>query len=392
MNRVAIDMSPIVHGSRAVKRCTACMTSELLKHEDINFDLLYFDHRHQISKYLSPLERHVKENVIRVPQRLLIPLWKRFSWPHLEMLVPDECDLFYVNEFYFPPTKNALVLATIHGLSYRVIPEKIPSQSVRSCCRGLSFIQKHADYLIAVSETTKEELIRYVGVAPERIYVITHGVDKEFRQLTDGEAVRGGLRDRYGLKRPYILYVGAIATHKNVMGILAAYKMVAAKTPHDLVMVGPPDTAWNQAHRFVKERGLSGRVRFLGTVDQAGDSLLNLYNGADLFVFPSFYEGWTSPPLEAMACGIPVITSNCSSLPETVGDAALKIDPDDPEALAHQMGRILFDNTLRTQLVKGGLDHVSSHTWDKAAKRLTNVFADVQAKGPWRGKDNEGSH
>jgi glycosyltransferase involved in cell wall biosynthesis len=391
MNRVAIDMSPVVHGSRAVKRCTFCMTSELLKYESIDFDLLYFDYRHQTPKYLRPLKGHVKESVIRVPQRLLIPFWKRFSWPNLELLL-SKPGLFYVNEFYFPPTKNALVVATIHGLAYKVIPEKLPRKSVESLGQGLSFVLKHADCLIAVSETTKEELIRYVGVAPERIYVITHGVDKEFRQLTDGEAVRDRLRDRYGLKHPYILYVGAIAIHKNVMGVLAAYQMVAAKAPHDLVMVGPPDTAWDQAHRFVDDTSLSGRVHFLGTVDQAGDSLLNLYNGADLFVFPSFYEGWTSPPLEAMACGVPVVTSNCSSMPETVRDAALKIDPEDPEALAYHIEKVLSDNTLRTQLVKMGLDHVSSHTWEKAAKKLINVFTDVRARGPWRGKNNEGCH
>ena len=384
MSRIAVDMSPVVHGSRAVKRCTFCMTSELLKYEDIDFDLLYFDYKHQTPKYLRPLEGHAKESVIRLPQRLLIPLWRRFSWPHLEILAP-ECDLFYVNEFYFPPTKNALIVATIHGLSYKVIPEKMPPQNVRSFCQGLSFILKHADYLVAVSENTKEELIRHVGVAPERIYVVTHGVDKEFRQLIDGEAVWDRLRDRYGLKHTYILYVGAIGIHKNIMGVLAAYEKVAAKTPHDLVMVGPPDTAWDQAHRFVNDTSLSGRVHFLGTVDQAGDSLLNLYNGADLFVFPSFYEGWTSPPLEAMACGTPVITSNCSSLPETVREGAIQIDPSDTEALANEIERVLSDKTLQRELIKRGFEHVSNHTWEKAAEKLINVFEDILAKGPWQG-------
>jgi glycosyltransferase involved in cell wall biosynthesis len=127
-------------------------------------------------------------------------------------------------------------------------------------------------------------------------------------------------------------------------------------------------------------------------VDQAGDNLLNLYNGADLFVFPSFYEGWTSPPLEAMACGTPVITSNCSSLPETVGNAAIQVDPDNPQALAHHIEKVLSDDTLRKHLVKVGLNHVSSHTWEKAAKKLMEVFANVRARGPWRGKNNEGCH
>ena len=391
MNRVAIDMSPVIYGSRAIKRCTACMAKEVLKCKDINFDLLYIDYKRQTEKYLKHLEGHVKERVVPVPYRVLITFWRRFSWPYLETFL-SECDLFYTNEFCFPPARKALVLATIHGLSYEIIPEKMPSENVRSLRKGLSFILKHADYLVAVSETTKRELIRHVGVAPEKIYVVTHGVDRQFRQRKNQQAVRDRLIDIYGLKRPYILYVGAIGMHKNIMGILAAYKMVSSQRSHDMVMAGHPDSAWDQAHRFVSENDLSGQVHFLGTVDQSGDNLLDLYNGADLFVFPSFYEGWTSPPLEAMACGTPVITSNCSSLPETVGNAAIQIDPNDSEALAYEVKRVLSDKMLQKELIQMGFEHVSSHTWERAGKKLIEVFADIRARGPWRGKGNEGCH
>lgn len=391
MNRIAIDMSPIVHGTRAVKRCTVCMVSELVKYETIKLNLLYFDYRHQTEKYLRPIETHATEKVVPIPYRLLIPFWKGFSWPSLEFF-SKSCDLFYTNEFYFPPTKNVPVLATIHGLAYEVIPDKLPSQNVRSLHNGLSFILKHADYLVAVSETTREELIRHLGVAPERIYVVTHGVDRHFRKRKDQQAVLDRLRNLYGLNRPYILYVGAIGIHKNVMGTLEAYKMAAANKSHDLVMAGPPDSAWDLARGFVRDNHLLGRIHFLGTVDQTGCDLLDLYNGAELFVFPSFYEGWTSPPLEAMACGTPVITSNCSSLPETVGNAAIQVDANNPEALAYEIDRILSDKMLQAQLIKMGLDHVSSHTWEKAAKRLIEVFSDIQARGPWRRKGNEDCH
>lgn len=383
MNRIAIDMSSLVHGSRAVSHCTACMVSELLKYEDIKFDLLYFDYKYQTEKYLRPLEDRVKEKVIPVPYRLLIPAWKRFSWPYLEMISPGD-DLLYTNEFFFPPTKNALVLVTIHGLAYRIIPEKISSQIVQSFDQGLSFILKHADYLVAVSETTKRELISHVGVAPERIYVVAHGVDKQFRQQENQQEVWGRLKKMYDLNPPYILYVGAIGIHKNIIGILSAYERSSVESSHNLVLAGPPDSAWDCAHQFVSEHNLSGRVHFLGHVDQAGNKLLDLYNGADLFVFPSFYEGWTSPPLEAMACGTPVITSDCSSLPETVGDAAIQIDPNNPEELAYEMKRVLGNESLRKELIKKGLEHAAFHTWEKAATKLIEVFADIQLRGPWK--------
>ena len=133
-------------------------------------------------------------------------------------------------------------------------------------------------------------------------------------------------------------------------------------------------------------------VQFLGLVDQDSDELTDLYNGAALFVFPSFYEGWSTPPLEAMACGTPVITSNCSSLPETVGDAALQIDPNDPEELAYVMEKVISDLDLKDSLIKRGLKHVSSHTWENAANKFVEVFTDMRLRGPWTGKRNENNY
>jgi glycosyltransferase involved in cell wall biosynthesis len=383
MNRIAIDMSPLVHGSRAVSHCTSSMVKELVKHEDMEFSLLYFDYKYQTDKYLRPLEDRLEERVVHIPYRLLIPAWRRLSFPHLELIAPD-CDLLYSNEFYFPPTRHALALATIHGLSYRIIPEKISSQFVKSFNQGLSFILKNADYLVAVSETTKTELVNHVGVPPERIYVVTHGVNKQFRREENQQEVWDRLRSNYSLNSHYILYVGAIGIHKNIMGILSAYKRISDNTDHNLVLVGPPDSAWDSAHRFVTDHNLLGRVHFLGYVNQAGNNLVDLYNGADLFVFPSFYEGWTSPPLEAMACGTPVITSNCSSMPDTVGSAAIQIDPNNHEELANEIERILSDKTLQSELIAKGLKHAALYTWEKAAAKLMDVFADIRARGPWR--------
>jgi glycosyltransferase involved in cell wall biosynthesis len=361
------------------------MVKELVKHEDMEFSLLYFDYKYQIDKYLRPLEDRLDEKVVQIPYRLLIPAWRRLSFPHLEMIAPD-CDLLYCNEFYFPPTRRALVLATIHGLSYRIIPEKIPSQFVKSYNQGLSFILKNADYLVAVSETTKTELVNHVGVPPERIYVVTHGVNKQFRREENQQEVWDRLRRNYGFNNHYILYVGAIGIHKNIMGILSAYKRISDNTDYNLILVGPPDSAWDSAHRFVTDYNLSKQVRFLGYMDHRENNLVDLYNGADLFVFPSFYEGWTSPPLEAMACGTPVITSNCSSIPETVGSAAIQIDPNKPDELADAMERVLSDKMLRSELIKKGFEHVALNTWEKAAVKLIDIFADTLLRGPWKSR------
>jgi glycosyltransferase involved in cell wall biosynthesis len=358
------------------------MVSELLKNKRITYNLLYFDYKGKKNQYLNTYSYDVTEKIIRIPYRILTPFWKKLSFPKLESIT-ESGNIFYTNEFYFPPTKKSIILATIHGLAYKIIPHRLPSKVIKSLNQGLSFILKHADYLVAVSETTKEELITKVGVAPERIYVVTHGVDQRFRIEESLPAVLERLKKKYGISRPYVLFVGAIGIHKNIMGILKAYKILSQDTVYDLVLAGPQDSAWVAAKQFICEHNLSNRVHFLGHIFDT-EKLVDLYNGANLFVFPSFYEGWTSPPLEAMACGTPVITSNCSSLPETVGDAAIKVNPDSSEELAHEMNRVLNDGLLRNTLIEKGLTHIESHTWANAASKMMQVFTDIKMRGPWK--------
>jgi glycosyltransferase involved in cell wall biosynthesis len=382
MSKIVLDMNPMIHGSRAVRRCTVSMASELLKKKCFNYNLLYFDYKNQSKKHRNVYLNKDKQKVIYIPYRLLIPLWAKYFWPKLETFIPD-CDILYTNEFYFPPTNSKTILATIHGLAYRIIPDRLPSNVVKSLEKGLLFILRHADYLIAVSETTKKELIARVGVAADRIYVVSHGVDKQFRRKQNFSAVMNRLKVHYKLHRPYILYIGTIGLHKNILGILSAYKILSHDSDYDLILAGPQDSAWAAAKQFVYENNLTERVHFLGHISNT-EMLVDLYNGAKLFVFPSFYEGWTSPPLEAMACGTPVITSNCSSLPETVGNAAIKVDPNDTEYLAYQMKKVLNDKLLHNTFVERGLSHVKSHTWEKAGKKMMKVFAHVKMRGPWR--------
>ena len=374
-------MNPVTNGSRAIRRCLECMLNELLQKDCTSYNLLYFDCKGHSKQYLSNYPNDVKQKVIPLPYRVLIPLWKRFSSPKLETIT-EGGDIFYTNEFFFPPTKKSIILATIHGLAYKIIPHRLPSEVIKSLELGLSFILKNADYLVAVSETTKEELITSVGVAPERIYVVTHGVDKRFRIQKNQAAVFKRLKINFGLSNPYILFVGAIGIHKNIMAILDAYEQLSKTIDIDLVLAGAPDSAWKIAKKFIFEHNMSGRVHLLGHVSNT-ENLVDLYNGAELFVFPSFYEGWTSPPLEAMACGTPVVTSNLSSIPETVGDAAIKIDPSSTGDLAYQMKEVLSDGSLKNKLVRRGLSHVGLHTWEKSAIEMKKIFEDIKSRGPW---------
>jgi glycosyltransferase involved in cell wall biosynthesis len=258
---------------------------------------------------------------------------------------------------------------------------------VSSLKNGLSFTLKNADYLLAVSNQTRKELIQILNVPRERIYVVTHGVDPKFKKLNKDNFFFNRLRKKFGLQSPYILYVGTIGHHKNIMGILEAYSISynqGIDTP--LVLAGPRGNAWKEANKWVINKGMKKNVKFIGPLDQHKDDITDLYNGASLFVFPSFYEGWTAPPMEAMACGVPVITSNCSSIPETVGNSAIKIDPNDSKNLAFEIKRVLSDKRLQLELINKGLKHVSMHTWERASRKFVEVFNDIQRRGPWMGK------
>lgn len=386
--KIAIDATPVAHGSRAVRRHTRNLIESLLDIDSVNnYKFLYVDWQRQRSRYVSlPTSSRLEEHIVAIPGRLLVPSWRYLALPKSEWLV-GPFDIFYATDLYFPPANRGSVLGSVRGIAYHVIEDKLVPNEVESLKKGLAYTLRNSDYLLAVSYKTKEELMERLNIPHERIYVVRHGIDHRFRRVKNRDALFERLERKLGFTSQYILFVGVIGYHKNVMNILKAYEIVwneGVKAP--LVLAGPPGMAWREVQEWIIRKGFRKDIHLLGLVDQDSDELTDLYNGASLFVFPSFYEGWAAPPLEAMACGTPVITSNWSSLPETVNDAAIQIDPNDPEELAYQMGRVLSEQSLREDLINRGIKHVTIHTWENAATKLLQTFSDIQSRGPWRGQ------
>jgi len=383
---IAIDVTPVVHGSRAAKRHSKNLTETLLRIDTTNdYKLLYLDWRHQQKRYIPlPANSLARECVISIPAKFLQALWQYLVLPKAEWMM-GPFDILYATDLYFPPASRGLILGTVRGIAYHIISGQIQEEEVAKLQKALAYTLKHADYLLAVSYKTREELIERLGIPGERIYVVRHGVDPCFRRLEDRSALSLRLTNKLGFSPPYILFVGVIGHHKNIIGLLRAYSILRSRGfTIPLVLAGPPGSAWEEAQGWIVKEGLGNSVYLIGSVDQDSGELTDLYNGTSLFVFPSFYEGWTAPPLEAMACATPVITSNCSSLPETVGDAALQVDPNDPEELADAMEEILTDESLRKKLIEKGRERATSHTWEKAAQELIEVFRDMRLRGPWK--------
>ena len=234
---------------------------------------------------------------------------------------------------------------------------------------------RRADHLLAISEHTRQDLIRLLGARPERVTVTYCGVDPTFRPLPDAE-VRA-YRARRELPERFLLYLGTLEPRKNVPRLLEAYARLRRLGPlPPLVLAGARGWGHGAIDARLEALGLADSVRFLGYVPTA--ELPLCYNAASVFVYPSLYEGFGLPPLEALACGTPVVASNASSLPEALGDAALLVDPRDPGALADALDAALGDAALRDRLQAAGPTQAQRFSWRQMAEQTLAVYHGVQ--------------
>jgi glycosyltransferase involved in cell wall biosynthesis len=234
---------------------------------------------------------------------------------------------------------------------------------------------RRADSVITVSQCSRQDLIHHLKLPDEQVRVIAEGVDEKFRPIVD-ERERRQVLARYGIKPPYLLYLGAITARKNITQLLEAFARVCQRHP-DLILVVGGKRQWHtdEVDMALAHGESMQQVHFTGYVRDA--DLPALYSAASAFVFPSSYEGFGLPPLEAMACGTPVITSNTSSLPEVVGDAALTINPSDVDELAAAIERALTDQNLRADLRRRGLARAARFTWERTARETLDAYEHV---------------
>jgi len=300
--------------------------------------------------------------------------WAARLWHRARLPVPVEVftgpvDLFYSPDFVLPPTRpGTRTLLTVHDLSFLRYPDHFVPKLVRYLERVVPASVARADRVLADSEATRADLIRLLGTPPEKVEVLYSGVDARFRPKPEPRE-RERLRARYGLDRPYVLSVGTLQPRKNFVRLIRAFARLP-DTGRVLVIAG--GRGWLYESVLEEAARHPDRVRVMGFVEDA--DLPALYRGADLFVFPSFYEGFGLPVLEAMACGVPVVCSGVSSLPEVAGDAALLVDPEDEDGLMGAMRRALEDEGLRREMMARGRARAAEFTWERAAQQLLGVF------------------
>lgn len=262
--------------------------------------------------------------------------------------------------------RNVMV---IHDLAFLEHPEWFDRKFVRFYTNIVPRAAGKARAIITISEFSKDRIVRLLKAPDEKVHVVYQGVDPAFHPVSEDEVER--TLAKFKLKRPYVLFVGSITPRKNLQSAIKAFKLLSAKSAmtHTMAVVGV------NSYQFPKEEVSNEDADGIRAVGYADDTdLPGLYTGADVLVYPSLYEGFGLPPLEAMACGTPVVTSDRTSLPEAVGDAALTVNPDDIAALSDAVGRIISDNKLAADLKTRGLEHVKQFTWQNTAKQALDVI------------------
>jgi len=300
-------------------------------------------------------------------------LWEQISFPKLA--INQHLDLLHSLHYTMPLAYPGRTVVTFHDMTFFLFPHHhtLPKRYFfRFFIRASS---RQAVALIADSESTRQDAIRLVGVSPGKIFTVQLGVTQEFRPMRDNTILQQA-RQKYHLPEHYLLYVGMIEPRKNLPTLLQAYAAVADQMPdHRLVVVGPKGWMVENILQQAGQLNISDKVYFTGYVEQVDLPLI--YNMADVFIYPSVYEGFGLPVLEAMACGTPVITSNVSSMPEIIGDAGVLVTPNDSQALARSLLELINDPMERQRLSIRGLERAAAFTWKRTAEKTIAVYRHI---------------
>jgi glycosyltransferase involved in cell wall biosynthesis len=278
--------------------------------------------------------------------------------------------LIFPNFISWPSLFHKKRISVIHDISFKYHPQFIQSKNLAYLRKQLPKSLKRSTVIVAVSTSTKNDLVKEYGVSPDKISVIYNAIDHNiFNQKASSN--QSQVLNKYNLPEKYILFVGTVEPRKNISGLLKAYSESFPKHNLPLVIVG--NKGWNDEEIENSFKQLSSLpIHRLGFVDDP--DLATLYASASLFVYPSYYEGFGIPALEAMASGCPVVCSNSSSLPEVVGDAALMVDPDDTKGLVEKIIMVLDDDNLRNSMSEKGLIQAKKFSWEKSAQKLSDLI------------------
>ncbi len=380
--KIGIDIRTLVESRYSgVSEFSHNLIKEILKLDKKNKYKLFYNSSRNLSSRLPKFEQSNSKIIkTKYPNKIFNNIMQKIlGWPKLDRLL--DVDLFFLPNWGFFATSNKCKrVVVIHDLSSVLFPRYFSIK--RRIWHQLINLEKNIsnfDKIIAVSENTKKDIVELFKVPENKIKVIYSGLDGKYRTLLENDVELIETKNKYNLPDKFIFFLGTLEPRKNVDGLIKAYNIFRDNNKdldnYKLIIAG--GRGWKYRHIFkeLEKSVYKNDIDFIGYVDDSDK--IALYNLADVFVFPTFYEGFGFPPLEAMACGTPTITSFSSSLPEVVGEAALMIDPHNPGEIAEAIEHILVDDWLKRDLTSKGLARAKRFNWETTAKKYLNVFTEL---------------
>ncbi len=379
--RIGIDIRVLLDKNYSgVANFTFYLLKSLLKNDKRN---VYYFFYNSFKKVKRP-DFSVKTIIQRYPNKFFnYFLQKIFNYPKLDKVVGG-VDVFYLPHINFASfSKNSHNVITIHDLSFLRYPEFFSFR--KNLWHKVIDIKKNIkkyDKIIAVSQNTKNDIVELLKVPEEKVTVIYPGLPGYLNDLNENTNINNDLSidylaQKYNINNDYILYFGTIEPRKNISGLISAYNLLRDNGINCLLVLAG---AWGWKTKSIKKEWQASKykndIRFIGYVDDKVKPLL--YKQAKVLAYPSFYEGFGFPPLEAMYFGLPVISSNTSSLPEVLGDSAILINPDKPQDLATALKMVITDENLRNKMIISGQERVKHFSWEETAQKYIEVFESLQ--------------
>ena len=349
----------------------------LLRHlpridRESEYVLLCHEHDMAVAEQLGPNFRTVLEASPNYSLR------EQFHVPWV--LRREKPDVFHAPHYVLPTAVRCRSVVTIHDCIHLMFPQYLPNRAAYAYARASMWsAARHADRILTVSEASKRDILHFFNVPPDKISVVYNAIDERFWIEPNGEDV-ARVRERFQLDHGFVLYAGTIKPHKNLVRLIEAFAQLRTGEFGELklLIIGDEISKLPALRRAVHSHKLHKHVRFLGFVPD--ETLAVLYRLAAVFVFPSLYEGFGLPPLEAMASGTPVVTSNVSSLPEVAGDAAVLVDPYDVDSIVDGVRRVLTDPELAAELRRKGLVRARGFSWERSVARTHDLYRLVASR------------
>lgn len=365
--RVVVDIQAALAQRAGVGRYTKSLVEALtpLAGGDELF-LFCFDFMRRGAAFQLPGAR-VKA-VRWIPGRIVQQAWKRGGGPAFDVF-SGSADVFHFPNFVCPPLRKGRAVVTIHDVVFKRLPYTVEPRNLDYLNARVPDTLRRADAIIAVSQCTARDLAEFLNVSPEKITVIYEGIDDHLKR-PDSAAI-AAMREKLGLERPYLLMVGTVEPRKNIPFLVDVFEALG-DFDGDLVLAGMKGWRADPIINWMRNSTRSHQVRWLEYVPE--EHLAALYAGSELFVFPSLYEGFGFPPLEAMLCGTPVVASKAGALEEILGDACVFVEEFDVQAWADTIHRLLGDSAQRSALVQKGFERAARYTWSRCAAETWQLY------------------